>query len=248
MTACSEPSGTPGESTLSGEQQASNSELLIAPTMPTESPSEAQMQEKDTTEAPAVATKAPKDAAEQPAVSVAPTEGPSYEPSESPSYGGVAYEAGKNGVEQIERPGQSVPADGRIASKLAKDRAAGAYDDGLTVSAKVSSQGVVKSEGPGFFTGASYAAFAIKVNNQSNAEVDLSNVVITVLTGKDEEVALPLYGEVEAYDFTGILAPGKSTSTTYAFLVPDSAKEAALHVDLDSRHEAMVLSAKIEAQ
>ena len=169
---------------------------------------------------------------------------PSFEPSEPYEHSAVAYEAKSSSPGQIKREGKDIAAKDRLAVDDKPSAGTGRYVDDLEVSVKLADQGTVRNEGPGYFTGAPYAVFTVTVTNNSDQEVDLSQVLITAVTSTGE-MAQPLYGEIPAYDFTGSLAVDESSSTDYAFMPTPGTKSLDLHVDLDAVHEPMIFTEKL---
>lgn len=76
----------------------------------------------------------------------------------------------------------------------------------------------VKGVGPGQLSGPS-AAVKITVTNGSNKRIDPSSMVVTLLQGKDEQVATPTTAS-PARPFTGALEAGDSARGTYVFELP----------------------------
>lgn len=190
------------------------------------------------TKTPAVdETQAPKEAAEQPKPSVQPTEEPKPKVSKEAEYGGVAFEAGRDELGSIERQNDKISDSDRIVSEISKNGKTATFADGVNLSLAEAKPGTVQSEGPGYFTGASYRAFEITVRNESDQAMDLTTVFVNLVLGKSEDMAMPLYGEIEAYDFAAILDAGQSATSTYAFIIPKGTKKATLHIDVDATHQ-----------
>ena len=239
LTACTAP---PAEIMSSHQAQAEASEAEQQRALsPTASASD---QPAGTTEKPAKPTPAPKDAAEQLEPSQVPTEEPEFEPSKPYQHTAVAFEADDDGLPAIKREGKDVPEDQQVTISKKPSKGTGSYADGIEVSVALTSQGKVKSEGPGYFTGAPYAVFAVTVQNDDDQDLDLSQVLITAVTDGND-IAQPLYGEVKTYDFSGMLSAGESQKTDYAFMVSDQTKNLTLHVDLDAVHEPMDFKQKL---
>lgn len=190
-------------------------------------------------------TKAPKDAAEQPKPSEQPTEEPTPDITEEASFSGVAFEPSKGGPQNIERPGDSVSEEDRIEADVDAKTNHVDYADGVSIVLGSSERGTVQSEGPGYFTGAPYRVFEISVDNKSAGDLDLSSVFVTLSLGKKHHVALPLYGEVEAFDFNGVLPKGEKATSSYAFIIPAGSKTGRLSIDLDASHAVAVLDTKV---
>ncbi|RWZ83232.1 hypothetical protein [Glutamicibacter sp. HZAU] len=169
---------------------------------------------------------------------------PSFEPSEPYKHSAVAYEAKSTLPGQVKRDGKDIAAKDKVTVHEKPSAGTGRYVDDLEVSVKLADQGKVLNEGPGYFTGAPYAVFTVTVTNNSDKEVDLSQVLITAVTSTGD-MAQPLYGEIPAYDFTGSLAVDESSSTDYAFMPTPGTKSLDLHIDLDAVHEPMVFTEKL---
>ncbi|MGP9489757.1 hypothetical protein ACT3R5_14455 [Glutamicibacter sp. AOP5-A2-7] len=242
MTACSTAQPVETLRSQQAEAEASRAEqqrALIPPTAASGAP------ETEATKAPAKQTPAPKDAAEQLAPSAVPTEEPEFEPSEPYEHSAVAYEAKGDGLAPVTREGKEVSADQKLPVSEKPSQGTGTYSDRLEVSVDLKDQGKVQSEGPGYFTGAPYALFTVTVSNHAEQELDLSQVLITAVTAQGD-IAQPLYGEIEAYDFSGVLPAGGSQKTDYAFMIPQKAERLQLHIDLDATHEPMIFDATMD--
>lgn len=227
-----EPGGTTGKDgtpATSGQESSARDDPAAAPSK----------------QQPAVnTTKAPKDAAEQPKPSAPPSREPAPKPEKKAAYDGVAYEARNGTPAAVKRPGATVDEADRLKAEVNRDKGTAAFKDGVRLSVQPGESGTVKSEGPGYFTGASYQAYELTVRNTTDKPLDLRTVVVSlVLDGKD--IALPLYGEIPAHDFASILEAGQDAKAVYAFIVPDGTKRAQLHVDLDARHRPVVLDVEV---
>lgn len=241
MTACTiQPAETLRSQQAQAEaSRAEQQRALIPPTTASGAP------ETEATKAPAKQTPAPKDAAEQLQPSTVPTEEPEFEPSEPYEHSAVAYEAKGDGLAPVTREGKEVSADQKLPVSEKPSQGTGTYSDRLEVSVDLKDQGKVQSEGPGYFTGAPYALFTVTVSNHAEQELDLSQVLITAVTAQGD-IAQPLYGEIEAYDFSGVLPAGESQKTDYAFMIPQKAERLQLHIDLDATHEPMIFDATMD--
>lgn len=220
--------------------QAANENQVPANTQETATPYSPQSAEPK-----ANPTEEPKEIAEQPKSSDSPSEEPKLKVEKSADYGGVAYEAQGDGPQLVQRSGKTVKAADRLTA-TAESGTHATYKDGVSVQVTAAGGSTVKSEGPGYFTGASYKVFEIEIDNESDAILDLSSVLVSLLLGDKREIAIPLYGEVEAYDFSGTLEPGQQTSTEYAFIVPKGNAQAQLHVDIDNAHAPGKFTVKTE--
>lgn len=228
LSGCTDPSGA----------QAGATNMASEPTAQSNGPVPQAIASPET---PSVSeTQAPKEAAEQPKPSVQPTEEPKPKVSKEAEFGGVAFELGKSKLGSIERQSEKVSDSHRIASEIDKNGKIAKFADGVKLSLAEAKPGTVKSEGPGYFTGASYRAFEITVQNDSDQALDLTTVFVNLVLGKAEDMAMPLYGEIEAYDFAAILDAGQSATSTYAFIVPEGTKKATLHIDVDATHQPVV--------
>lgn len=250
LTGCTNSVGASPSTSLDNDQQALNSQLLLDPTIKapeTIEPSEqlGEASSASPTKASAEPSKVPKDAAPQPKVSNAPASEPTEVPSETQPHTAVAYEVEDGIVPPVIRPNSQISAEDKSVASVTKSGNEATFTDGLSVTVQKDSQGSVKSEGPGYFTGAPYVVFSITLDNQSQEDIDLSHVVITAMTGKAKNVALPLYGEAEVFDFSGTLSNGDKTTAKYAFMVPGGVTSVALQVDLDASHAPVIVTSKI---
>jgi hypothetical protein len=119
------------------------------------------------------------------------------------------------------------------------------YSDGVLVSIGGLQSGAVTATGPGSITGASYASMDIKIQNGSNQELSVSNVVVTLRYGKGNTAAASLYDGVNELDFAGTVKAGESQTRKYAFMIPKGAETATIFVDIDGAHAPAVLSGKL---
>ncbi|WP_141686213.1 hypothetical protein [Arthrobacter sp. NIO-1057] len=190
-------------------------------------------------------TKAPEDGAPQLEATKVPSNEPSPKVEKSADYNGVAFEADEGHLPVVKRSGEAISAADRMPTTM-KDATEASYQDGVSIKAVESGNGIVKSEGPGYFTGARYRVYEVSISNGSDEELDISNVIINLVPGNEQQAALPLYGEVEAYDFSGAIAAGKQASAHYAFIVQDAGAVAKLQVDLDNQHAPALLTLKAE--
>lgn len=190
-------------------------------------------------------TKAPEDSAPQLEATKVPSDEPTPEVEKPADYSGVAFEADDGKLPVVKRSGEAVKAADRMPANM-KDATEASYRDGVNVTVAAISNGIVKSEGPGYFTGAKYRVYEVRIDNGSGKELDISSVIINLVLGKGQQAALPLYGEVEAYDFSGTIEAGKQASAHYAFIVQDAGAVAKLQVDLDNQHAPGLFTLKAE--
>lgn len=111
------------------------------------------------------------------------------------------------------------------------------WKDGVRITVVELSQGVAGGVGAGSTPGAPTTTFRLRLTNGSSRPLDVSSVVLTTVYGsKSRRVAAPVYGEGTA-DFAGVVAPGQSSSASYAFSIPAKNLDAvSVTVDLDGRH------------
>lgn len=243
VAGCTNSAPTAEELALTQQQESLQEDLLIDPTYTVDGVDPSAI--SDPAEKSAKPTAEPKDAAEQPEPSSVPSVEPSFEPSESPEHTAIAYEPGTDGIERVQRPGQSVSPDDIVQAEVSAKGSGAEYADRVAVSIAAEADGTVTSEGPGYFTGACYVVYKVTVANHSDHPVDLSNVVITAANAETDEILLPLYGEVEAYDFTGVVSAKQSRSTNYAFIIPDGISRVSFTIDIDAEHAPVTLSSKV---
>lgn len=139
-------------------------------------------------------------------------------------------------VEAVARTGSDAHA--LIKASSATFAAPVRWRDGLKLAVLDIKQGVTNGVGAGASQGAPTTTFTLKLTNGSAKPVDVSSVVLTtVFGGKSKLIAQPVYGQGGASDFSGTLAPGKSTTATYIYSIPTKQLGAvSLTVDLDGRH------------
>lgn len=190
-------------------------------------------------------TKAPKDSAPQPEATKVPSDEPTPEIEKPADYSGVAFEAEGGKLPVVKRSGEAVSAADRLPADM-EDESEASYRDGVSVKVSAIGNGTVKSEGPGYFTGAPYRVYEVRISNGTDKVLDISSVLAYLVLGKNQLVALPLYGEVEAYDFTGTIEAGKQASARYAFIVAEAGAPAKLQVDLDNLHAPGLFAVKAE--
>jgi hypothetical protein len=143
-----------------------------------------------------------------------------------------AYTATKSGAPRITRPGQLPQAQRATAPKAAIGSPA-VFTDGVRLTALSFSRGTVTAKGAGIVTGSPYIVFSLSLSNRSSEPLRLDNVVVTLQYGAAGTPAGPLYDDVKVRDFSGVVAPGASTTARYAFMVPRNLAHATLWVDTD---------------
>lgn len=142
-------------------------------------------------------------------------------------------------VAKIERAGHS---DAPTVTADAADTSdAVSYGDGVSVSIDDVSSGKETSQGPGSFPGREYARLTITIDNGSSEAIDLGTSVLTVLDAKGATAVRVYAAEAKATDFAGTVAAGKSATATYAFAIPEDARdEVTVVVDFDGDHTSAV--------
>jgi glycosyltransferase involved in cell wall biosynthesis len=112
------------------------------------------------------------------------------------------------------------------------------YPDGITLRILAVDHGTTVGEGPGVFPGQPKTILDIELSNASNKNIDMNQVVVTVIYGDDRRLARPIYDE-DVQDFSGTVGPGDSIRTSYAFSIPDDAlADVMLTIDFDGVHAA----------
>jgi len=141
-------------------------------------------------------------------------------------------------VEPVQRSGSSTGSTKRVTGRSATFSKPVRWRDGVKLQVVDIKQGVTNGVGPGASQGAPMTTFELKLSNGSTKPLDASSVVLTTIYGgKSKLVAQPVYGQAGASDFSGTLAPGKSTTATYVYSIPAKQRGAvSLSVDLDGRH------------
>jgi hypothetical protein len=154
----------------------------------------------------------------------------------APSSVGPTPTPGPSVVGKVKRSGgPSTPTVSAAASSFAK---AVAYPDGLTVDVSAISSGVESGQGLGQFAGREFTVFSVRLTNGTKAKLDLQSVVLTATYGKKNLVAERVYADdVDAKDFGGVLAAGRTADARYAFAVPKGALgDVRLVIDFDAAH------------
>ena len=81
----------------------------------------------------------------------------------------------------------------------------------------------------------------LRVVNNSDRNLSMQTVVVTVLDKQDKAVAPVYSNEAEVSDFSGTLRRGKRASARYAFAVPKSSRsKVTVVIDFDGAHTSAV--------
>lgn len=158
------------------------------------------------------------------------------QPTPSPSVVGPTPTAAPSVIAKVKRPG--APATPTISAGPVAFDAPVAYPDGLRLTVGKVTSGVESGQGPGAFAGREFAVFEVRLENRTGKAIDLQQVVVTATYGAKNLVAERVYADdVDARDFGGTLATGKTAGARYAFAVPKaSLNKARLVVDFDGIH------------
>lgn len=154
----------------------------------------------------------------------------------APSSVGPTPTPGPSVVGKVKRPGgPSTPTVSAAASDFVRTVA---YPDGLVVDVSAVSSGVESGQGLGQFAGREFTVFSVRLTNGTKSRLDLQSVVVTTTYGAKNLVAERVYADdVDAKDFGGVLAAGKTADARYAFAVPkDALGDVRLVVDFDAAH------------
>ncbi|WP_377644498.1 DUF4352 domain-containing protein [Oryzobacter terrae] len=164
----------------------------------------------------------------------APTE--TARPTPAPSSVGPTPTPGPSVVAKVKRPG--APATPTVSAAPAAFDKAVAYPDGLRLTVGKVTSGVESGQGLGAFAGREFAVFEVRLENRTSKALDLQAVVVTATYGAKNLVAERVYADdVDAKDFGGTLAAGKTAGARYAFAVPKaSLNRTRLVVDFDGVH------------
>lgn len=166
-------------------------------------------------------------------------EGPAVPP------GGPAFVDGAQGAPVVKRDDEKPIGAKSDAGAGSFESAPAKYSDGVQVSVGGMRRGVVTATGPGSISGAPYIYMDLKIQNGSDRELAVSNVVVTLRYGKDKTAAAPLYQDAEELDFAGSIKAGDGQTRGYAFMIPKEADAGTLFVDIDGAHKPAVLSGKL---
>jgi hypothetical protein len=97
------------------------------------------------------------------------------------------------------------------------------------------------AQGPGSFPDREYARLTITIDNDSPEAIDLGTSVLTLLDAGGATAVRVYAAEADVTDFAGIVAPGESATATYAFAIPEKARdEVTVVVDFDGDHTSAV--------
>ncbi len=164
----------------------------------------------------------------------APTE--TARPTPSPTAVGPTPTAAPSVIAKVKRSG--APATPTVSAAPAAFDAAVAYPDGVRLTVGKVTSGVESGQGPGAFAGREFAVFEVRLENKTGKAIDLQQVVVTATYGAKNLVAERVYADdVDARDFGGTLAAGKTAGARYAFAVPKaSLTKSRLVVDFDGVH------------
>ena len=142
-----------------------------------------------------------------------------------------AFVGGTDAAPVIVRKGALPPSQRAVAPVAPFDRPA-TWSDGVTLTASKFARGSVSGSGTGVIK-TTYVVFTLTLNNRSSKALDLSSVVVTMLSGADNAPASPEYDGVQVHDFSGVLQPGHSATARYAFQIEAGVTRAQLYVDTD---------------
>ena len=134
-----------------------------------------------------------------------------------------------------------------MSAKPAKVDGTVRYSDGISL--RVVSVDFAKEtkKGPGSFPGRPYAVLKLEVVNNSDRDLSMETVVVTVLDKEDKAVAPVYVDEADVSDFAGTLKRGKKASARYAFAVPVSSRsKVTVVVDFDGAHTSAVFRGEAE--
>lgn len=119
------------------------------------------------------------------------------------------------------------------------------FADGLQVSITKTTHGTIDAQGPGEINGEPYTLFDVEVTNGSAEPIDTSRVVAALTYGDPPLTARNVYAD-EVRDLSGVVAPGKTATASYAFSVPpQQLTDVTLSLDIDGRHGLAVFSGEV---
>ncbi len=111
------------------------------------------------------------------------------------------------------------------------------YADGLSLQLNRGKQTTSQDRGRGAFPNAPLTTIPLRLSNGTGAEVDLNQVIVTVLHGSPRVIGQAQYGP-DSVDFSGTLAPGARADARYTFSIPaGDLNDVVVSVDLDGGHE-----------
>jgi len=171
--------------------------------------------------------------------SAAPTPQPTADAGATAEPGTTPVTTPDQPVAKVERPGSS--GTPTVSAKPADTSASVTYDDKVALRIDEVSFAKETSQGPGAFTDREYARLTITFDNGSSAPIDLGTSVLTMLDASGAPVTPVYAAEAEVSDFSGTVAPGTSTTATYAFALPANARgQVTLVIDFDGAHTSAV--------
>lgn len=143
-------------------------------------------------------------------------------------------------VRKVARAGQ--PNKPVVTATAAPFGSPAVYPDGVQLRIVKATKALEKGHGPGVMGGRGYVRFELELRNGTAAAINLNQVVLTTYYGATKQLAAPVYTEGTATrDFGGTVAPGASTTASYAFAVPGgSLSNVTMVVDFDGMHSSAV--------
>ena len=186
------------------------------------------------------------------ATTAGPTAGPSAEPtggsaqpsSLAPSTTAPEPTSSERPVPKVGR--SSGPATPTVSAEPAKVDGTVRYGDGVSLQVLSVDFAKETKKGPGSFPGRAYAVLDLQIANESERDLSLDTVVVTVLDRSDQPVAPVYTDEAEVSDFAGALKAGRTETARYAFAVPASSRsKVTVVVDFDGVHTSAVFRGKL---
>lgn len=143
-------------------------------------------------------------------------------------------------VRKVPRTGQ--PGKPMVTAPAAPFGSPAVYSDGLQLRIVKATKALEKGHGPGVMAGRGYVRFELELRNGTAGTINLNQVVLTTYYGSTKQLAAPVYTEgTTTRDFGGTVAPGASTTASYAFAVPaGSLSNVTMVVDFDGVHSSAV--------
>lgn len=181
----------------------------------------------------------------------APTSSTTASASASPTSSAPTAPSGRPSPTSSDQPVPKVgrsggPASPTLSAKPAKVDGTVKYSDGLSLSVLSDDFAKETKKGPGSFPGREYAVLTLQVVNNSDRNLSMETVVITVLDNKDQPVAPVYVDEADVSDFAGRLRAGKKATARYAFAVPRSSRsKVTVVVDFDGAHTSAVFRGEL---
>ncbi len=111
---------------------------------------------------------------------------------------------------KVERSGG--PASPTVSAKPAKVDGTVRYSDGLSLKVTSIDFATETGKGPGSFPGRAYAVLTLQAVNNSDRNLSMETVVVTVLDKQDKAVSPVYTEEADVSDFSGTLKSGRKTS------------------------------------